>query len=110
MDVIIQLSVCYYNCADVGGNRQRRPGEAPVDQNRFVAVGRGCNSGEIEEKANQIVILHRTQDRQDSDSHEPIELHVEKNTLGRLGKVDLLHVMGQFMFVDLSRDEEPMDF
>lgn len=68
------------------------------------------NSGEIEEKANQVIVLHRPKERQEQDTHELTEIYVEKNTLGRLGKVCVLHVLGQFMFVSLSDEQEEMQF
>lgn len=59
------------------------------------------NSGEIEEKANQIVVLHRpvARDKQESIISEPIEAYVEKNTGGPCGKVNLLHMLGRFLLV-----------
>ena len=64
------------------------------------------NSGEIEEKANQIVVLHRpsAEDQQfDFGSPIPTECHVEKNTQGATGSVDLLHIAGRFLIAEPER-------
>jgi len=57
------------------------------------------NSGELEEKANQIVILHRplTRDPTHPQQTEPMEAHIEKNTLGALGRAKLVHLLGRFL-------------
>jgi replicative DNA helicase len=61
------------------------------------------NSGEIEEKANQIVVLHRpaAEDEQfDFGLPIPTECHLEKNTQGAIGSVDLFHVAGRFLIAE----------
>ena len=57
------------------------------------------NSGEIEEKVNQIVVLHRSETRgadKQQLASEIIEAHVEKNTGGALGSCELVHLLGRF--------------
>lgn len=66
------------------------------------------NSGEIEEKCNQAVVLHRPQDREDrheGGSVETIEVAVEKNTTGDVGRLSLYHLLGRFQFVAMAREE-----
>ncbi len=64
------------------------------------------NSGEIEEKANQIVILHRPQER-DPNLHfgdtEMLEAAVEKNTCGGIGIVQLVHVVGRYILGSVEK-------
>ncbi len=64
-------------------------------------------SGEIEEKANQVVFLHRRTPKQGEDANV-IEVYAEKNTLGPLGEANLLHQAGQFRFV--SADMHSTEF
>lgn len=69
------------------------------------------NSGEIEEKVNQIVVLHRpdTRPTQASPTSETIEAHVEKNTSGPLGACELVHLLGRFTFAGKAA-EDGQDF
>lgn len=62
------------------------------------------NSGEIEEKANQVVVLHRPGENDAQrqgllpfGSPIPMEAWIEKNTQGGLGKVDLVHLAGRYV-------------
>lgn len=69
-------------------------------------------SGEIEEKANQIIILHRPGERQQGKPEdlfgkaEKIEVYIDKNTGGPTGKVDIVHVMGHYKYASLARQKE----
>lgn len=56
------------------------------------------NSGEVEEKANQVVMLHRPKEREEGSraTTETLEAYVEKNTTGETGMVRLLHMLGRF--------------
>ena len=68
------------------------------------------NSGEIHEKCNQAVVLHRPNDREDrrgGGTLEAIEAAVEKNTTGDVGKVDMFHEVGRFRLVGVTRQTEP---
>lgn len=66
-------------------------------------------SGEIEEKANQILVLHRPEERQAGRPEdlfgktEKIEIHIEKNTGGATGQVDVVHVLGHYKYASLAR-------
>lgn len=68
-------------------------------------------SGEIEEKANQILVLHRPNERQAGRPEdlfgtvEKIEVYIEKNTGGATGHVDIAHVMGQYLYASIARRE-----
>lgn len=56
-------------------------------------------SSDIEQKVNQIVVLHRPYDRQGGDRFgelEQIDAYVDKNTNGGTGKATLWHRMGRF--------------
>lgn len=61
------------------------------------------NSGEIEEKATQIVVLHRPGERemnspdQTYGESEDLEAWVEKNSNGPIGKANLVHRMGRYL-------------
>jgi len=69
------------------------------------------NSGEIEEKANQIVMLHRPNERPwDYRGHEEaLEAYVDKNTVGGVGMAKLVHVGGRFLLADRSKNaKEPI--
>ena len=69
------------------------------------------DSGEIGEKANIVLMLHNPVAREDRDeraSTETIELHVEKNTDGPLGKAELVHVKGRFLLGDMAQEHEPV--
>lgn len=64
------------------------------------------NSGEIEEKANQIVVLHRPEARTASALQtEPILAFVEKNTMGDTGECELVHVLGRFLLASVAREK-----
>jgi len=70
------------------------------------------NSGEIEEKANQIVVLHRPGGRdEEKNGRVPfgtpvlIEAHVEKNTQGEIGMASLKHIAGRYLLVDDADDD-----
>lgn len=66
------------------------------------------NSGEIEEKANQIIILHRPEERNQNlrfGDTEILEAAVEKNTCGGVGVVQLVHVVGRYLLGDLAIKE-----
>ena len=68
------------------------------------------NSGEIEEKVNQIVVLHRAEARETGRAQptsETIEAHVEKNTGGALGACELVHLLGRFTLAGKARENEP---
>ena len=61
------------------------------------------NSGELEEKCNQGVVLWRPvdiDDRPEGAKCETIEARVEKNSTGALGRVDLVHLLGRFALGD----------
>lgn len=65
------------------------------------------NSGEIEEKANQIVILHRPGARNEQarmGDTETIEARVEKNTGGGVGTVEMVHIVGRYLLATMQRD------
>ncbi len=61
------------------------------------------NSGEIEEKANQIVVLHRPEERDETAPTELIEASVEKNESGNIGRVNLLHIKGRLLLGSIER-------
>ena len=65
------------------------------------------NSGEPEEKANQIVVMHRPESRpqgeRPEDTHnrlERLEIYVEKNTTGAPGMANVGHLLGRFRLVN----------
>jgi replicative DNA helicase len=65
------------------------------------------NSGEIEEKANQIVILHRPEERNERarmGDVERLEVTVEKNTGGGIGQVELAHVIGRYLLSSIHHE------
>lgn len=69
------------------------------------------NSGEVAEKASQIVVLHRPEARIDCDapeethgSVERLEIHVEKNA-GAIGSVTVGHILGRFKLTNWQREE-----
>jgi replicative DNA helicase len=74
------------------------------------------SSGEVHEKCNQAVVLHRPQDREDrrgGGSSETIEVAVEKNTTGDVGRLELFHQLGRFRLVTAARQmqrEPEMEF
>jgi len=65
------------------------------------------NSGEIEEKANQIVVLHRLEPREKGAvlKAERVLASVEKNTQGSTGEVELIHVAGRFLLADVVKED-----
>lgn len=68
------------------------------------------DSGEIEEKANLVIMLHNPtarEDRDQAETSERIEAHLEKNTDGPLGKANLLHLKGRFLLADYTSQEQP---
>jgi len=70
------------------------------------------NSGELEEKSNQIVVLHRpvaVEDRPRGATKEIVEARVEKNTTGATGKVELVHILGRFILGEASAVEVDPD-
>lgn len=68
------------------------------------------NSGEIEEKANQIVVLHRPGGEREKGTvvpfgdRERIEAWVDKNTEGSTGMVCCQHVVGRFAIENVAED------
>lgn len=56
-------------------------------------------SGLIEAYTNQVITLHREPNDEERDV-EPTALEVQKNTMGRMGTLGLLHLAGQFAFVE----------
>ena len=67
------------------------------------------SSGEVHEKCNQAVVLHRPQDREDrrgGGSSETIEVAVEKNTTGDVGRLELFHQLGRFRLVSAARQTQ----
>jgi replicative DNA helicase len=103
------------NCAEVLGipivlpSQVNRSFKARGDSRPSISDIR--ESGEIEEKANQILVLHRPDERSEGSPEdmfnqaERIEIHIEKNTSGSTGKVDVLHVMGRYLYADVARDD-----
>ena len=71
------------------------------------------DSGEIEEKANVVLMLHNPiprEERKDYQRTEQIELHVEKNTDGPLGMAQLVHIKGRFLLGDVAPEpDQPWD-
>ena len=66
------------------------------------------NSGEVAERSNQVVVLHRPVRRDEQAPGavtEKIEAYVDKNTSGETGKADLVHVFGRYLLGDAMRDE-----
>jgi replicative DNA helicase len=69
------------------------------------------NSGEVNEKANQVVVLHRPKAREEhAGPTEPIEAWVDKNVGGPTGMVRLLHTLGRFALVEAAPEELQMPF
>ena len=78
------------------------------------------NSGEIEERANQVVLLYRPKDQNENGITELIEADVAKNTGGaRQGRVMLTHLLGQLTLAEApskhqedqwEQEEESIDF
>jgi replicative DNA helicase len=97
--VIIGSQVSRANRAD-----HRRPTEGDIR-----------NSGEVAERSNQVVVLHRPVRREDQpkgSATEKIEAYVDKNTGGETGKAELVHVFGRYLLADPVREEteEPWFF
>ncbi len=61
------------------------------------------NSGEIEEKVNQAILIHRPNERPEGAESEVIECHVAKNTGGDTGRCELVHVVGRYMLAGKAR-------
>ncbi|MFA5636972.1 MAG: replicative DNA helicase [Anaerovoracaceae bacterium] len=64
------------------------------------------NSGEVAERANQVVVLHRPEKRDDKQPTEIIEVYVDKNTSGATGAVRLVHLKGRYLFADEARRQD----
>lgn len=62
-------------------------------------------SGEIAEKASQVVMLHRQEGALPDAVVENIEACVEKNADGRLGECGLVHVRGRFLLACQTKPE-----
>jgi len=72
-------------------------------------------SSDIEQRANQVVILHRAEERQPGNQHgkvEPIHVFVDKNTSGPTGKCIVNHRMGLYRLEGIEQgvEEIPWDF
>lgn len=66
-------------------------------------------SGEIENRSNKVIILHRPNERQEGQSSEIVEAYVEKNEDGMCGMATLRHLMGRFHIVSTT-DVEQVDW
>jgi len=66
------------------------------------------DSGEIAEKANVVIMLHRPEnERENNDSPtEEVWVFVEKNTDGQTGSARLIHVRGRFLLGDPVEDDD----
>jgi len=67
------------------------------------------NSGEIHEKCNQAVVLHRANEREDrrgGGTLESIQAAVEKNTTGDVGRIELFHQVGRFRLVGVTHEND----
>lgn len=88
--------------------RARRDKRAVLDDLR--------SSGEIAEKANQVIVIHRVKSpygKERFDHQKPIEIEfqVEKNSQGIAGIViPMLSIPGQFKFVERAREAEIEEF
>jgi replicative DNA helicase len=61
------------------------------------------NSGEVDERSNQTVVLHRPVQREEQSPNavtERIEAYVDKNTSGETGVANLLHVFGRYLLAE----------
>jgi len=92
----------------IAGSQVSRAWKQTGDKRPTIADLRG--SGEIEEKANQVVMLHRVNQRDEGEilpvgTSELMEAYVEKNTTGAVGKVRLWHVVGRYLFRSASRED-----
>lgn len=70
------------------------------------------DSGEIEEKANVVLMLHNPIAPESRDAFAPtelIEVYVEKNTDGPTGMVKLVHRKGRFLLGSMVREYERED-
>ncbi len=63
------------------------------------------DSGEIAEKANQVVMLHRT-DPDVVGPTEMLEAYVDKNTMGETGMTELVHMRGRYTIADMAEDPQ----
>ena len=107
------------NCAEnlgipvVMGSQVNRERTKRLDKRPQLSDLRG--SGEIEERANLVIMLHRKWDRraeQKQPEHgamEPIEVFVDKNTQGAVGSMTLYHRQGHFQFVAMAKGERVPD-
>ncbi len=86
------------------GSQVSRDFKATADKRPTVNDLKG--SGEIENRANKVIILHRPNERVDGADSEVIEAHVEKNEDGRCGVVQLRHLLGRFHIVSPVEEEE----
>ena len=74
------------------------------------------SSGEIAEKANQVIVIHRVKspygkERFDHQKPVEIEFQVEKNSQGIAGVViPMLSIPGEFKFVERAHDGETEEF
>jgi len=103
------------NCAEnlgipvVMGSQVNRSRTQRLDKRPQLSDLRG--SGEIEERANLVVMLHRKWDRRAENQQpehgalEPIEVFIDKNTQGAVGSLALYHRQGYFQFVAQARRE-----
>jgi replicative DNA helicase len=65
------------------------------------------NSGEVAERSNQVVVLHRPTPREEQPkgaATEVIEAYVDKNTSGETGKATLVHVFGRYLLAEPVRE------
>ena len=61
------------------------------------------NSGEVKERANQVIVLHRPNERAEDPKMgtiEAIEIYVDKSTFGAPGMARIDHFMGWFLYCD----------
>ena len=96
-----QLEIPIVTGSQVSRDYKQREGHRP-----YVSDLRG--SGEIEEKANQVVMLHRVNPREEGviiepGTQEPMQAFVEKNSMGATGMVNLWHVVGWYVFRSAAR-------
>ena len=67
------------------------------------------DTGQLEEFANQIIILHPEKPREEREQHaqtELIECNLAKNTGGATGLVHLVHILGRFALGEASDADE----
>jgi len=98
----------------VTGSQLNRARQARRDQRAVLDDLR--NSGEIAEKANQVILIHRVKssygkERFDHQKPLEIEFQIEKNSQGIAGVViPMLSIPGEFKFVERVRDGEMEEF